>query len=378
MELSELRTEIDAVDEELLQLFLRRMRLSEGVADYKLAHGLPLLNRQREREILADMAEKSGDLERYSYQLFTTLFSLSRAHQSQRMNAPTKSSAWVRQALSEARTLFPQTGRIACPGTEGGNAQAAADRLFPRGNLIYLSSFAAAADAVESGLCDFAVLPIENSANGSVRAVYALLQQRELSIVRSCRLCIRHELLAPAGATLDGLTRIYSHPQALGQCSHFLSTLKNVELIPCSNTALAAKAVAESGDIHQAAIASHPCAELYGLSCLSDTIQDSENNYTRFICVSPRAEIYTGANRMSLILGLPNRPGALHEVLSKLAALGVNLSKLESCPVSGRSFEFIFFLELEADAADPAVLALLEELERSAESFHLLGCYSEV
>lgn len=378
MELSELRTEIDAVDEELLQLFLRRMRLSEGVADYKLAHGLPLLNRQREREILADMAEKSGDLERYSYQLFTTLFSLSRAHQSQRMNAPTQSSAWVRQALSEARALFPQTGRIACPGTEGGNAQVAADRLFPRGNLIYLSSFAAAADAVESGLCDFAVLPIENSANGSVRAVYALLQQRELSIVRSCRLCIRHELLAPAGATLDGLTRIYSHPQALGQCSHFLSTLKNVELIPCSNTALAAKAVAESGDIHQAAIASHPCAELYGLSCLSDTIQDSENNYTRFICVSPRAEIYAGANRMSLILGLPNRPGALHEVLSKLAALGVNLSKLESCPVSGRSFEFIFFLELEADAADPAVLALLEELERSAESFHLLGCYSEV
>ena len=136
--------------------------------------------------------------------------------------------------------------------------------------------------------------------------------------------------------------------------------------------------VAESGSRHAAAISSHPCAELYGLECLNDRIQDSDNNYTRFICITKDPAIYAGANRISLVIAFENRPGALYDILSKLAALDINLTKLESCPVVGSDFEFIFFLELDATVKDPSVLAMLEEMERSCAQFQFLGNYAEV
>ncbi len=378
MELSEIRKHIDEVDDQMLELFLRRMDLSEEVAAYKSAHHLPLLNRQREREILADVGTKAGGKERYAHRLFSTLFELSRARQAELISAPTHVHDLVTAALAEQREVFPQTGLVACQGTEGGNSQTAADRLLPRGNLVYVKTFQAVVSAVESGLCKCGILPIENSSNGSVRAVYDLLQSHHLFIVRSTRLCIRHELLALPGTRMEDITTIYSHGQALGQCSKFLGNLEHVQLVPCENTAVAAKRVAESRDSHAAAISSHPCTALYGLDCLCQDIQDSDNNYTRFICVTRDPEIYAGSDRISLILACDNKPGALYEILAKLAALGINMTKLESCPVTGRNFEFIFFLELEANLRAPGVLPMLEELERSCQSFHFLGSYSEV
>lgn len=378
MELSEIRTKIDAVDDQLLQLFLERMSLSEEVAAYKNEHHLPILNKAREREILAKVMEKAGDKERYAYHLYSTLFELGRSRQAELISAPTKVAAQIKTSLAAGSELFPQTGLVACQGVEGANQQVACDHLLPRGNIVYVKTFAAVVSAVESGLCKFGVLPIENSSNGSVRAVYDLLQTHKLSIVRSTRLCIRHELLALPGVKLEDITEIYSHEQAIGQCSKFLNGLNGVRVIPCANTAVAAKMVAESGNRHAAAISSHPCAALYGLECISATIQDSDNNYTRFICVTKGPIIYAGANRISLIIGCDNKPGALYEILSKLAALGINMTKLESCPVTGRNFEFIFFLEIEASVQDPSVLAMLEELERGCASFNFLGSYAEV
>ena len=176
----------------------------------------------------------------------------------------------------------------------------------------------------------------------------------------------------------EEITEIYSHPQAIGQCSRFLDGLKGVKVIPCDNTAVAAKLVAGSGNKHAAAISSHPCAALYGLECVNGQIQNSDNNYTRFICVAKDPAIYAGASRVSLIIAFENKPGALYEMLSKLAALDINMTKLESCPVSGSDFEFIFFIELEADLRDPSVRACLEEMERSCARFHFLGNYAEV
>ena len=339
MELSEIRTKIDAVDDQLLDLFLERMHLSEEVS---------------------------------------TLFELARSRQAELIDAPTKVGAQIRASLADISEVFPQTGLVACQGVEGANSQVASDRIVPRGNLVYVKTFPAVVSAVESGLCKFGVLPIENSSNGSVRAVYELLQDHNLTIVRSTRLCIRHELLALPGVKMSDITEIYSHEQAIGQCSKFLNSLNGVRVIPCDNTAAAAKMVAEKGDRHAAAISSHPCAALYGLDVVSDEIQDSDNNYTRFICVTKDPVIYAGASRISLIIACDNKPGALYEILSKLAALGINMTKLESCPVTGRNFEFIFFLELEASVQEPGVLAMLEELERSCAGFHFLGNYAEV
>ena len=378
MELSEIRTKIDNVDDQLLALFLERMHLSEEVAAYKNEHRLPILNKERERAILAKVTEKSGDKERYAYHLFSTLFELARSRQAELIDAPTKVGAQIRASLADISAVFPQTGLVACQGVEGANSQVACDRLLPRGNIVYVKTFQAVVSAVESGLCKFGVLPIENSSNGSVRAVYELLQDHNLTIVRSTRLCIRHELLALPGVKMGDITEIYSHEQAIGQCSKFLNSLNGVRVIPCDNTAAAAKMVAERGDRHVAAISSHPCAALYGLETVSDEIQDSDNNYTRFICVTKDPVIYAGASRISLIIACDNKPGALYEILSKLAALGINMTKLESCPVTGRNFEFIFFLELEASVHEPGVLPMLEELERSCQSFQFLGNYAEV
>ena len=374
MELSDIRAKIDAVDDQLLALFLERMDLADQVAAYKNEHHLPILNKQRERAVLAKVTENAGTRERYAYHLFSTLFELARSRQAELIDAPTRVGAQVRACLQNRDQLFPQTGLVACQGVEGANSQAACDRIFPRGNIMYVKTFDAVVSAVEAGFCKFGVLPIENSSNGSVRAVYQLLQEHSLTIVRSTRLCIRHELLALPGVKQEDVTEIYSHQQAIGQCGRFLDGLKGVKVIPCDNTAAAAKLVAESA----AAISSHACAALYGLECLNGQIQNSDNNYTRFICVAKDPVIYAGASRVSLIIAFENKPGALYEMLSKLAALDINMTKLESCPVSGSDFEFIFFIELEADLRDPSVLAMLEELERSCAQFHFLGNYAEV
>ena len=379
MDLNDYRKEIDSIDDQLIALFAKRMETAEKIAAYKKANGLRVLDARREKEKMREILDKTpDDLREYVSSLYSLIFELSRSRQSCLLGTKGDLPAKIAEAIEKTPQLFPEDAAVACQGVEGANSQVACDRLLPRGSILYVKTFDAVVSAVESGLCKFGVLPIENSSNGSVRAVYSLLQQHQLSVVRSTRLCIRHELLAMPGVKLEDITEIYSHQQAIGQCSRFLSSLSGVRVIPCGNTAEAAKLVAESGSRHAAAISSHPCAALYGLECVSDKIQDSENNYTRFFCVAKDPVIYAGANRISLILSFENKPGALYEILSKLAALDINMTKLESCPVAGSDFEFVFFLELEASVQDPSVLAMLEEMERSCAEFVFLGNYAEV
>ncbi len=379
MELSKLRSQIDQIDDEMLELFLRRMDVSEEIASYKKAHGLPVLNRERERAVLAEMMEKGGDdKELYVYRFFSTLMDISKARQAELLSEETRVGAFVREMLSHEETLFPKTGMIACQGVEGGNSQEACDRLFPRGSILYVKTFEAVFQAVQSGLCKFGVVPIENSSNGSVRSVYALMQKYHFSIVRSTRQWIHHTLLAKPGTEFGDIRTIYSHEQALGQCSHFLEKNSSIKVVPCANTALAAKMVAEDPDGHSAAIASKRCAELYGLEILDENIQDSDNNYTRFVCITKDPVMYEGADHISLIVSCAHKPGALHEMLSKPAALGVNMIMLESCPVAGRNFEFDFFVELEASLKERGVISMLEDLERTNQEVTFLGNYTEV
>ena len=379
MDLATLREEIDAVDSQMLQLFLERMRIGEQIATEKRGSALPVLNKEREREILARVQAEAGEMEPYAYQLFTTLIELNKARQSQINAQPSHVRPMIEKSIAAEEQVFPRTGLVACQGVEGANSQAACDKLLPRGNIMYVKSFEAVFDAVESGLCKFGVLPIENSANGSVRTVYDLLQRKRFSIVRATTLHIRHELMAKPGTKLSEITEIYSHEQAIGQCSRYLATLNGkVKVTPVANTAVAAKMVAEGINPHAAAISSHACTELYGLVTLKEDIQDSDNNYTRFICIEKNPVIYAGANKISLILDCKNEPGALNSLLAKIAAYGVNTCKIESCPVSGRNFEFIFFFDLDASVREPGVLPMLEELERISESFTFLGNYAVV
>jgi len=379
MDLTKLREQMDTVDNQMLQLFLQRMHIGEQIAAEKRTSALPVLNKEREREILARVQAEAGEMEPYAYQLFTTLMELNKARQSQINAQPSRVRPMIEKALAAQEEIFPRTGTVACQGVEGANSQAACDKLLPRGNIMYVKSFEAVFDAVESGLCKFGVLPIENSANGSVRTVYDLLQRKRFSIVRATTLHIRHELMVKPGTKIGDITEIYSHEQAIGQCSRYLASLNGkVKVTPVANTALAAKMVAEGINSHAAAISSHVCTELYGLETIKDDIQDSDNNYTRFICIQKNPVIYAGANKISLILDCKNEPGALNSILAKISAYGVNTSKIESCPVSGRNFEFIFFFDLDASVREPGVLSMLEELEHISESFTFLGNYAVV
>ena len=379
MELSEIRERINEIDDEMLKLFLQRMGLSESVAAYKQEHGLPILNMERERQILADMMAKGGaENEIYVYRFFSTLMDLSKARQGELLTGKTEVSALVEKMLAREEPVFPKNGLIACQGVEGGNSQEACDRLFPRGQILYVKTFEAVFQAVQSGLCKYGVVPIENSSNGSVRSVYSLMQKYHFSIVRSTRQWIHHTLLVKPGTKLSEIKTVYSHQQALGQCSRYLDQMSGVHIVPCSNTAAAAKMVAESPDRTCAAIASKRCAELYGLEVLSEDVQDSDNNYTRFVCITRDPVMFEGANHISLIVSCAHKPGALHEMLSKPAAFGINLIKLESCPVAGRNFEFVFFVELEASVKERGVISMLEDLERTNQEVWFLGNYAEI
>ena len=378
-DLKELRGKIDSIDAQLVDLFKQRMAVSRDIAAYKKEHSLPTLDAGRERALLAKVGTQAGEeLAEYTESVFRSILAAGRSYQNQCSGVKSQVYETIRRALDATTELFPQRAVVACQGIEGAYSQIACDSIFKSPSILYFNTFEHVFKAVETGMCQYGILPIENSTAGSVNAIYDLMTRHNFSIVRAARLKVSHNLLAKHGTKLEDIREVFSHEQAINQCSNYLAGLKGVKVTVAENTAMAARMVAQSDRTDVAAISSHPCAALYGLDVVSDEIQDSDNNYTRFICITKDPVIYAGANRISLIIAFDNRPGALYEILSKLAALDINMTKLESCPVAGSDFEFVFFLELDASVQDPSVLAMLEELERSCAGFHFLGNYAEV
>lgn len=379
MELAELRTEIDKVDEELVDLFLRRMELAAQVAAYKKEKNVGIMNKGREREVLDRVTAQAGELAGYARVLYATLFDVSRSYQKRLNIGESKLSKDIERALAHTSQLFPKKGVIACQGVEGAYSQIACDKLFPMGQIMYFKNFDAVFSAVEKGLCDFGILPIENSSNGSVSKVYDLMKHYKFSIVKGLKLCINHELLAKPGTKLSDINEVVSHEQAIGQCSQFLKSLgDNVKITTCENTAMAAEYAANCENPGVAALSSHNCAKLYNLTCISDKVQNSDNNYTRFIVITKELAIYPGADRISLMLSASHEPGALYHIIAKFAALGLNLTKLESRPIVGRDFEFLFYFDFDASVRQSEVISLLSELSETDDTFTFLGNYSEV
>lgn len=379
MDQSDYRREIDEIDAQMVDLFARRMAAVQGIAAYKKENDLPIRDACREREKLRTVMEHSPeDIREYASLLYSLMFDLSRTYQTRLNGYGTALTEKIHRAIDTTPQLFPEGVSVACQGVEGAYSQMACDKLMRRANIMYFSSFEAVFSAIDKGLCRYGVLPLENSTAGSVNSVYDLMMSHHFSIVRSVRLKVDHNLLARPGATMSGIREIYSHQQAISQSQRFLQSLPGVRVIPCANTAEAAKRVAESGRSDVAALASRSCIELYGLKCLAESVQDQDNNYTRFICISKELEIYPGANRTSLMAVLPHEPGSLYKLLSRFYALDVNLNKLESRPLTGRDFEFMFYFDLDAPVYDPRFMQLMGELEGVCERFVYLGSYGEV
>ena len=378
MDLSQYREQIDQIDDELIQLFARRMETAAQIAQWKRQAGKPVMDAGRERAKLLDVMNKCpAEFKDYAVSLYSLLFELSRSYQHRILDSSSTLTEQISAAIAHTAPLFPKTASVACQGVEGAYSQLACEKLFRLPNIFYFNSFDAVFSAIEKGLCRYGIIPLENSTAGSVNKVYDLMMRHNFRIVRSVRLKVDHNLLVKPGTKLEDIQEIYSHEQAINQCARYLQKFSGVKIIPCENTAMAAKYVSEAGG-GAAALSSRSCAKLYGLTCLEESVQDQGNNYTRFICISKNLEIYPGADKTSIMMILPHKPGALYKVLARLYTLGINVTKLESRPIPDREFEFMFYFDLETSIYSEAFVQLMCELEDFCEEFKYLGSYSEV
>lgn len=380
-ELSELRDEIDRIDSQIFELFGERAEVAAGVAEYKRAHGKRVFDPARERQKVADAATRvPADLATYGQVMMELLMEASRARQHALLGDAENNQlvARIEEARKATPEVFPKRGRVACQGVEGAYSQLAAEKFFRHPDIRYMQSFEDVFQAVEDGDVDYGVLPIENSTAGSVNKVFDLMGAHEFSIVRSTRVKVDHCLLAKKGARVEGIRDIYSHEQAIRQCAAFLETLPDARVHVCENTAVAAQMVADAGREDVAALSSRSCAELYGLSVLGSAVQDRDNNYTRFACISKKLEIYPGADRSSMTLVTPHQPGSLYKLLAKFYALDINVVKLESRPIPERDFDFGFYFDIDCPVASDEFRALMSTIEGLCQDFRYLGSYSEV
>jgi len=376
--LEDVRKRIDTYDDEIVEIFTDRIALADEIVKAKKSENRPIQDSEREREIINRLTkEKPDTLAGYIKILYTTIFDLSRSHQAKLLSSGSQVAEEISQALKNTPQLFPKSAVVACQGTEGANSTTACEKLFERPSIMYFNTFDGVFTAVEKNLCQYGILPIENSLHGSVTGIYDLMKKYRFYIVQGVKLKINHVLLTKPGTKLKDIKKIYSHEQALAQCSEFIKN-SNIAIEPCENTAIAAKMVKESGSADVAAISSIQCAELYNLEILREDIQNNDNNYTRFICISKKLEIYPGSRKISLMMTIPHRPGSLYLIISKFAALGINLTKLESRPLPDKDFEFMFYFDLDVSVYDEAVFNLFSQLEGGNEKFVFLGCYTEI
>lgn len=378
MDIQDMRTKIDEIDDEIMQLIISRMKTCGEIAAHKKENNLPLYDSSNPQEKLKTIMESTDDsLRSYAYMMYSFLFDLGQSYEKGLMIQSSALMNKITKAIEDTNKVFPSYGIVACQGVEGAFSEHACRKIFEMPNIMYFNRFEGVFAAIDKGLCKYGVIPVENSTAGSVNAVYDLMMKYHFSIVRSIRLKVDHSLLVNSGTKLEDIKEIYTHKQAIGQCSDYLKEWKNIKVTACENTASAAKLVAESGRNDIAAIASHDCAQLYGLQSVGDSIQNTDNNYTRFICITKKLEIYAGANKTSIMMTIGHKPGTLYKVLARFYALGINLVKLESRPLPNRDFEFMFYFDLETSVYSPKFTQLICELDEMSEQFSYLGSYME-
>lgn len=372
-DLSEIRREINEIDEQLVELFRRRMDCSKAVAEYKISNNIPVLNADREREILDSVERRGGEYGSYARLLYTNIMELSRALQHGMM----KSGSKLRDEIKNA-SPSPGSGsvRVAYQGIKGANSHEAALRLFPDGELKNLKTFADIFSAVENGGAEFGVVPVENSTAGSVSGVYDLILNHRFYIIGALDLKINHCLAGLRQSVLSDIDTVWSHPQAISQCAEYIAS-RNYTSVSKANTAIAARDVMNEKRLNVAAICSRKAAQEYGLKILDDHLQDNPHNMTRFIVISKKLYISDDANKISLCFSLPHVTGSLYNMLFRFNALGLNLTKIESRPIAGRDFDYLFYLDFTGNVHSDNALDLICRLSEEIPEFSFLGNYRE-
>lgn len=375
MDLTEIRKEIDKVDGEILPLLIKRMKLSEQVAEYKRKNNIPVLNVKREQEILEKIKSQGGEYGNALQSVYASMMEISRNLQHSRLGGGEKLKAKIKNALPLPARTKGKT--VACQGVSGAYSEKAAENLFNEPNILFYNKFEDVFRAVSEGEADFGVVPIENSSAGSVQETFDLMIKYRLFICNALDLPVNHCLLTKNNLNICEIKKAYSHPQALAQCADYLKA-HNITPVPCSNTAAAAKLVSESDDCEIAAIASVEAAESFGLNIIDASIQSGRFNKTRFLVLSKKLFISDSAEKISLIFSLPHVPGSLSGVLSRFFRCGLNLTKIESRPILDSDFEYYFYLDFTGNVRDEDTLNLLCQLSEELPQFGFLGNYKEI
>jgi prephenate dehydratase len=266
--------------------------------------------------------------------------------------------------------------RVAFQGERGAFSEEAAGKLLGGGIvLVPRPTFEAMFESIDRDAADYVLAPIENSLAGSVHRTFDLLIESPLSIIAEEIIPIVHNLIGVPGATIEKITTVESHPVALAQCEQFFRSRPELKRIPTEDTAGSVRAIVAAGDLSRAAIASRRAAEIHGGKILREHLEDNSENYTRFLLLGPSSKTPDAANKLSLVFQTAHQPGALFHALGPFARRGINLMKLESRPIAGRPWEYRFYLDLQASAADPEVGAAIGELEKLSVNLRILGSY---
>lgn len=369
--LLEVRDEIDAIDKELLPLFIARMKCSEKVAKIKIEKGISVLNAQREKEIVEQIRLRAGDYGTASASIYASIMALSRQLQQELMG---EEENYFSALIKQASDTLPQNAKVLCQGVQGAYSHKAALEIFPNGDINFCPKFEDVFVSIENDECDFGVIPVENSAAGSVNETYSLIMKYRYYIVSAIKLSVNHCLAVKKGTDIK---TVISHPQALMQCSEYIS--QNLyERKEFSNTAAAAEFVSKSSDYSIAAICSKEAAGKYGLEILKENIQDDKNNHTRFAVISKRPILTKDADKISLCFSIPHETGSLFSVLQRFSLAGLNLSKIESRPIKGSDFNYDFYLDFTGNISEKQVSVLLSQLKDELIRFDFLGNYKEI
>ena len=377
MDLSTLRNEIDRIDSQLVQLYEQRMEICSQVAEYKIENGKKVFDKTREEEKLARVRSLThNDFNSQGVtELFEQIMAMSRKLQYQMLESHGRTS---RLPFIPVENLDTKKARVVFQGAEGAYSQAAMMRFFgERIDSIHVDSFRDAMSAIEEGSAEFAVLPIENSTAGIVSEIYDLLVEFENYIVGEQIIRCEHCLLGLENAEISDIRTVYSHQQGLSQCKSFLQEHRDWKQIPLENTAMAAKKVAEDGDVTQASVSSAFAAKCFGLKVLKENIYSNKANSTRFIIVTNQRIYQKDAKKISICFETPHTSGSLYNILSHFIYNNLNMFGIQSRPIPGQNWKYRFFVDFEGNLEDPAVKNALRGLEAEAIGVRVLGNYGQ-
>lgn len=374
-DLSVTREEIDKVDKQIVELIEKRMDLALQVAEYKMSTGKPIYDRQRELEKLDKLGHMaSTEFNAKSVQeLFLQIMSVSRRYQYRVIGD--RDHVIEKMFTKIAHLNITDKTKVVYAGVPGAFAETAMVGYFgEKINGSNVKDFYEVAQSVAEGKADYGVLPIENSTAGFVNGIYDLLDRFSLSIVGEQKVCVNQCLLGIPGTELSDVKTVFSHPQGLMQSKEYLEQM-DWKQVSMANTALSAKKVHDDMDKTQVAIASQRAAQIYGLSVLNPKLNVSDNNTTRFVIVSKKREYEEKANKVSISFSLPHTCGTLYNILAHFIFNNVNMTSIESIPLSGKQWEYCFFVDFEGNLGDVDVVNALKGIMAETENFRILGCF---